>query len=208
MNILLVDDHELVRAGLARIIGEEFSSATIHEAENGLQAEKLARSGKWDIIISDMSMPDKTGLDVLKQLRSESIKTPMLILSIHPENQYALRVLKAGGNGYITKDCPRAEFVNAVKIILSGKKYISANIAEKLASRFDDDLGKEQHELISDRELQVLKFIGTGKTVSEIAEELSLSVATVSTYRSRLLEKMDLKNNSELALYAINNFLV
>lgn len=208
MNILLVDDHELVRAGLARIIGEEFSSATIHEAENGFQAEKLARSGKWDIIISDMSMPDKTGLDVLKQLRSESIKIPMLILSIHPENQYALRVLKAGGNGYITKDCPRAEFVNAVKIILSGKKYISANIADKLASRFDDDLGKEQHELISDRELQVLKLIGTGKTVSEIAEELSLSVATVSTYRARLLEKMGLKNNSELTLYAINNFLV
>lgn len=208
MNILLVDDHELVRGGLARIIAEEFSSAIIHEAENGLQAEKLARSGKWDIIISDMSMPDKTGLDVLKQLRSESIKTPMLILSIHPENQYALRVLKAGGNGYITKDCPRAEFVNAIKIILSGKKYISSNIAEKLASRFDEDLGKEQHELISDRELQVLKLIGSGKTVSEIAQELSLSVATISTYRSRLLEKMSLKNNSELALYAINNFLV
>ena len=208
MNILLVDDHELVRSGLARTIAEEFSSATIHEAENGLQAEKMARKGKWDIIISDMSMPDKTGLDVLKQLRSESIKTPMLILSIHPENQYALRVLKAGGNGYITKDCPRAEFVNAVKIILSGKKYISANIAEKLASRFDDEISKKQHELISDRELEVLKYIASGKTVSEIAAELSLSVATVSTYRARLLEKMDMKNNAELAIYAINNHLV
>ena len=208
MNILIVDDHELVRSGLARIITEEFSFATVQEAENGFQAEKMARKGKWDLIISDMSMPDKTGLDVLKQLRSESIKIPMLILSIHPENQYALRVLKAGGNGYITKDCPRAEFINAVKIILSGKKYISANVAEKLASRFDDEINKEQHELISDRELQVLRLIAAGKTVSEIAEELSLSVPTISTYRHRLLEKMELKNNAELAIYAINNHLV
>lgn len=208
MNILIADDHELVRSGLARIIAEEFSSAIIHEAENGLQAEKMARTGKWDLIISDMSMPDKTGLDVLKQLRTEGIKIPMLILSIHPENQYALRVLKAGGNGYITKDCPRAEFINAIKIILSGKKYISAKVAEKLASRFDDEINKEQHELISDRELQVLKLIASGKTVSEIADELSLSVATISTYRHRLLEKMDLKNNAELTHYAISNNLV
>jgi two-component system invasion response regulator UvrY len=160
------------------------------------------------LLIMDMSMPDKTGLDVLKQLRSESIKIPILILSIHPENQYAIRVLKAGGNGYITKDCPRVEFVNAVRIILSGKKYISAGIAEKLASRFNEDMSKEQHELISDRELQVLKLIASGKTVSGIADELSLSVPTISTYRSRLLEKMNLKTNAELTHYAINNHLV
>lgn len=208
MNILIVDDHELVRAGLVRIIAEEFPFATIHEAGSGLEAEKKARTGKWDIIISDMSMPDKTGLDVLKQLRSEGIKTPMLIVSIYPENQYAIRILKSGGNGYIAKDCPRMEFVNAVKIILGGKKYISANVAEKLASRFDDEIDKELHELISDRELQVLKLIGSGKTVTEIAHELSLSAATISTYRQRLLEKMHLKNNAELTLYAINNHLV
>ncbi|HEY0031048.1 MAG TPA: response regulator transcription factor [Bacteroidia bacterium] len=208
MDILIVDDHELVRLGLSGIVAEEFSSAKVQQATGGIEGEKLARSKKWDLIIMDMSMPDKTGLDVLKQLRSESIKIPVLILSIHPENQYALRVLKAGGNGYITKDCPRTEFVNAVKIILGGKKYISASVAEKLASRFDDDIDKEQHELISDRELQVLKLIASGKTVSEIAEELSLSVPTVSTYRSRLLEKMEMKNNAELALYAINNHLV
>jgi two-component system invasion response regulator UvrY len=207
MNILIADDHELVRGGLSRIVSEEFPKARIQEVPNGTSAEKLGRTDKWDIIIMDMSMPDKTGLDVLKQLRSESNKTPVLILSIHPENQYALRVLKAGGNGYITKDCPRTEFVNAIKIILSGKKYISQGVAEKLASSFDGDMGKEQHELISDRELQVLKFIASGKTVSEIAEELSLSVATVSTYRSRLLEKMNMKNNAELTLYAINNHL-
>ncbi len=208
MKVLIVDDHELVRDGLARIIAEEFTITKLLEASNGNEGEKAARKGNWDIIIMDMSMPDKTGLEVLKELRSESIKTPVLILSIHPENQYALRVWKAGGNGYLTKDCPRAEFVNAVRIILSGKKFISASVAEKLAMRFDDDMTKERHELISDRELEVLKLIASGKTVSEIAVELSLSVPTVSTYRSRLLEKMNMKNNAELTLYAINNKLV
>jgi len=208
MNILIADDHELVRGGLARIIAEEFPSAIIQEASNGAQAEKMSRAKTLSLLIMDMSMPDKTGLDVLKQLRIEAIKTPVLILSIHPENQYALRVLKAGGNGYISKDCPRADFVNAVRTILSGKKYMSADVIEKIASRFDEDASKEQHELISDREMQVLKLIASGKTVSEIADELSLSVATISTYRSRLLEKMNLKNNAELTHYAINNHLV
>ncbi len=207
MNILLADDHELIRQGLAKILIEEFPSANIDEAFNGNDAEKKARKGNYSIIISDMSMPDKTGLEVLKQLRSESIKTPVLIISIHPENQYAIRVLKAGGNGYITKDCLRTELINAIKIILSGKKYISSTVAEKLASRFDDE-NKEEYEHISDREFQVLKLIASGKTVSEIAAELSLSIATISTYRRRLLEKMDLKNNAELSLYAINNHLV
>src|ERR1700739_937630 len=150
MNILIADDHELVRGGLARIVAEEFPAAQILEAPNGMQAEKLSRTKKWNLLIMDMSMPDKTGLDVLKQLRSESIKIPILILSIHPENQYALRVLKAGGNGYISKDCPRADFVNAIRMILNGKKYISPEVAEKLAARFDTDQTKEQHELISD----------------------------------------------------------
>lgn len=207
MNILIADDHDLVRDGLSRIIAEEFPAAKIVEVPDGHSAEKMVRNGEWEILIMDMSMPDKTGLDVLKQLRSEGIKIPILILSIHPENQYALRVLKAGGNGYITKDCPRTELVNAIRIILGGKKYITQEVAEKLASRLDDDMGKEKHELISDRELQVLKLIASGKTVSMIAEELSLSVATVSTYRSRLLEKMNLKNNAELTVYAINNHL-
>ena len=131
-----------------------------------------------------------------------------MILSIHSEDQYALRVLKAGGNGYLTKDCLRAELVNAIRVVMSGKKYISSGVAEKLAMRLDDDLTKEQHELISDRELEVLKYIASGKTVSEIAMELNLSVATISTYRSRLLEKMQIKNNAELTLYAITNGLV
>src|SRR6185312_4199045 len=128
MNILVADDHELVREALSRIIEEEYPDAQIKKVPNGTQAEKIARVEKLTLIVMDMSMPDKTGLDVLKQLRSESIKTPVLILSIHPENQYAIRVLKAGGNGYISKDCPRAEFINAVRTILNGKKYISAEI--------------------------------------------------------------------------------
>lgn len=207
MNILIADDHELVRGGLARIIAEEFSSAVIHEVGNGLSVEKTARSKKLDLIITDLSMPDKSGLEVLKQLRAELIKTPVLVLSIHPENQYAIRVLKAGGNGYISKDCPRTDFVHAIRTILNGKKYISTDVAEKLASRFDDNQNKEGHELISDREMQVLKLIASGKTVSEIATELTLSVTTISTYRHRLLEKLNFKNNAELTHYAINNGL-
>src|SRR6185312_6282617 len=208
MRILIADDHELVRGGVAKIISEEFTEAEIIQASGGIEAEKKARAEKLDLIIMDMSMPDKTGLDVLKQLRAEAIKTPVLILSIHPENQYSLRVLKAGGNGYLSKDCPHADFIYAVKTVLNGKKYVSIDMVEQLATRFDGNIEKEQHELISDRELQVLKLIASGKTVSEIAAKLLLSVPTISTYRSRLLDKMNLKNNAELTLYAINNGLV
>lgn len=207
MNILVVDDHELVRKGLSSILSEEFSCDKLEEASCGSEAEKIIRNGKWNLVVMDMSMPDKTGLDVLKQIRSEENRVPMVIVSIHPENQYALRVLRAGGNGYITKDCPRTEFVNAIRTVLNGKKYISPDLAQNLACQFDSG-DKEQHELISDRELQVLKLIASGKTVSEIANDLSLSVPTISTYRTRLLMKMQMKNNAELALYAINNHLI
>ena len=208
MNILLVDDHELIRGGIARIITEEFPFATIQEADNGNAAERHARADKYSIIIMDISMPDKSGLEVLKQLRAESNKTPVLILSIHPENQYALRSLRAGSNGYLTKNCGRAELVTAIHTIVKGKKYISAEMTENMFTIFDDDVSKEQHELISDRELQVLKLIASGKTVTEIAEELMLGVATISTYRMRLKAKMNMKNNAELTTYAINNNLV
>src|ERR1700758_2419506 len=144
MKILIADDHELVRGGLAKIIAEEFSCSRITEVSAGMEAEKNARAEKWDLIIMDMSMPDKTGLDVLKQLRTEGIKTPVLILSIHPENQYSLRILKAGGHGYISKNCLHADFIHAVKMVLSGKKYMSADMIEQLASRLDGDTDKEQ----------------------------------------------------------------
>lgn len=208
MKILLADDHELIREGFSRILSEEFPSVLVKEASNGNEAEKIACLEEWDIIIMDMSMPFKTGLDVLKQLRLKSIKTPVLICSIHPENQYALRILKAGGNGYISKDCSRSEFITAIKSIINGKKYISASVTETLALNFSNDINKEQYELLSDRELEVLKLIASGNSVSEIAEALRLSVTTISTYRGRLLEKMNLKNNAELTHYAINNKLV
>jgi two-component system invasion response regulator UvrY len=208
MKILIADDHELVRRGISKILIEEFPLSKIVETFSGIEVEKKVRTEKWDLIIMDVSMPDKTGLEVLKQLRAESIKTPVLILSIHPENQYSLRVLKAGGDGYISKNCLHSDFINAVKIVLSGKKYMSNEMAQQLASRFDDDISKEKHELVSDRELQVMKLIASGKTLSEIAAELSLSITTVSTYRSRLLEKMNLKSNAELIYYAFNNNLV
>lgn len=208
MKILIVDDHELVRSGLARIVAEEFPMAEIQEASNGMEAEKLVRKGQFDLLIMDLSMPEKTGLEVLKQLRSEANRIPILILSIHPENQYALRVLKAGGNGYISKDALRVDFVVALNNALKGKKYISAEALEQIASHLDDDLNKEKHERITDREMQVLKLIASGKTVSAIADILSLSVPTISTYRHRLLEKMNFKNNSELTIYAINNKIV
>lgn len=208
MNILIADDYEIIRDGLARIVKDAFPFKEIKQARSGKEAEVLAREGNWDILIMDMSMPDKTGLDVLKQLRSEENKIPVLILSIHPENQYAFRVLKSGGNGYICKDCPREELIHAITTILNGKKYISASLADRMASVFDEDIGRDEHELISDRELEVLKLISLGKTVSQIAKELSLSVATISTYRSRLLYKMNLKNSAELMRYAINNKLV
>ncbi|HKC68069.1 MAG TPA: response regulator transcription factor [Bacteroidia bacterium] len=207
MNILIADDHELVRAGLIRVIVQEFPKAKIHEVENGKDAEKCGRKDKWDIMILDMAMPEKSGLEVLKQLRAEAIKTPVLLFSIHPESQYAIRVLKAGGNGYLSKDCHLTDFVAVIRTIMSGRKYISPSVAEKLAAKFDSDPRKEEHELISDRELQVLKLIASGKAVSDIADELSLSIATISTYRHRLLEKMQLKNNAELIHYAINNGL-
>jgi two-component system invasion response regulator UvrY len=142
---------------------------------------------------------------VLKQLRSDCIKTPVLILSIHPESQYALRTLQMGGNGFICKDCTIVEFIRAVKVIMEGKKYISQNVAEQMTLRLDKNSIKEDHELISNRELQVLKMIASGKMVSEIAKLLCLSVATISTYRSRLLGKMNLKNNAELTFYVINS---
>jgi DNA-binding NarL/FixJ family response regulator len=207
MNILIADDYELVRYCLVSIIKEEFPDAVIYQAENGSQMEEIARANQLDIIISDMAMPDKTGLDVLKQLRSESIKTPVLFISMHPENQYALRVLKAGASGYISKSCSPELFINAVKMVLAGKKYISPEVAEILVSESNKDQNKEQHEQISDRELQVLKQIASGKSVTEIARELLLSVATISTYRHRLLEKMNFKTNAQLIHYAIDNRL-
>lgn len=169
---------------------------------------KQVRSAKFDIVISDVSMPSKNGLEALKILKIEFPHLPVLILSIHPEELYAIRVLKAGASGYMTKESAPEELVKAVRMVMNGRKYITPSLAEKMASNLDHDFSKLPHELLSDRELDVLKLIASGKTVSEIATELSLSVNTISTYRSRILEKMNLKSNSELTYYAISNSLL
>lgn len=166
-----------------------------------------AKGNIWDVILLDISMPGRNGLDVLKQLRADGIKAPVLMLSMHPEDQYALRALKAGASGFLNKESATEELIAAVHKVLSGRKYVSAALAEKLAEGAGSGTERPAHELLSDREMQVLQLISSGKTVSEIAEEISLSVNTISTYRNRILEKLSLHNNAELTRYALDNSL-
>jgi two-component system, NarL family, invasion response regulator UvrY len=208
IRILIADDHDIVRKGLIQILSDEFTDLHIGEAGNGSELLQLARKEKWDIIISDLTMPGKNGLDVLKQLRIEYPGTPVLIISMHPEGQYAVRALRAGASGYLNKTNASEELIVAVQKILSGKKYITDKVADALAETLVTDSDKQLHELLSDREFDVLKLIASGKTISEIAEILSLSVTTVSTYRARILEKTGMKTNAELTRYAIENKLV
>lgn len=208
MNILIADDHAIVRKGLVQLLREEFHFATITEAANSAEVAEKAKGVIWDVILLDISMPGRNGLDVLKQLRADGVKAPVLMLSMHPEDQYALRVLKAGASGFLNKDSATEELIAAVHRVLSGKKYISASLAEKLAESMGDTSGRPAHELLSDRELQVLQLIAAGKQVSEIADTISLSVNTISTYRTRILEKLSLANNAEITRYAIDNKLV
>ena len=187
---------------------QQFPQAIICEVNDGNELLRAAREETWNIIISDLSMPGRNGLETLKQLKAEFPKTPVLILSMHPEDQYAIRVLRAGASGYLTKESASDELVNAVKKILDGRRYITASIAEKLAENIGHDPAKSLHETLSDREFAVLKLIASGKTISEIAALLSISLTTVSTYRSRILLKMDMRTNAELTHYAIENKLV
>ena len=208
MKFLIIDDHAIVRKGLAQLLKEEFSEAEIVEAVNDTEVYEKTRNNIWDVILLDISMPGRNGLDILKQLRADNVKAPILVLSMHQEDVYGPRVLKAGANGFLNKESATEELVVAVHRVLSGRKYISGALAEKLADGIGEQNGKQLHELLSDREMQVLQKLASGKTVSEIATELSLSVNTISTYRNRLLEKLLLNNNSELTRYAIDNSLV
>lgn len=208
LKILIADDHTVVRKGLKQILLEEFLSAEIDEAGDAEELLGKVMKKEWDIVISDISMPGRSGLEVLQQIKQHYPKLPVLILSIHPEDQYAVRVLKAGASGYLNKDSATDELVKAVRQVLLGKKYITTSIAERLASLLDRDPDKLPHEILSDREFEVLKLLAAGSPVSEIAEKLSLSVTTVSTYRARILTKMSLKSNADLTLYAIKNKLM
>lgn len=208
LRILIADDHTVVRKGLKQILLDEFPGAKIEEVPDAEGLIKKVMQGKWDIVVSDLSMPGRSGLDALQQIKISHPGLPVLILSIHPEEQYALRALKAGAAGYLSKDTAPDELVKAVQKVLLGKKYISQSIAEKLANTLSVKADKFLHENLSNREFDVMKLLANGKSVSDIADILSLSVTTVSTYRARVMTKMNLKSNSDLTKYAIENKLI
>jgi two-component system invasion response regulator UvrY len=208
IKVVVVDDHAVVREGLKRIISENAGMAVTAEAGDGHEAMKVIQSEACDVVLLDITMPNKSGLDVLKQLHAESPRLPVLVLSMHSEDQYAVRVLRAGAAGYLTKESAPAKLVQAIRKVVRGGKYVSPTLAERLVYDLDTDSSKAPHEILSDREYQVLCMIASGKTVTQVAEELGLSVKTISTYRVRLLEKLNMRNNAELTRYAIKEALV
>ena len=208
MRILIADDHAVVRQGLKQILADKFPAAEFGEAGNAGEVMDFVWKQEWDIAVLDITMPGRSGLDALKDLRQARPKLPVLVLSAHPEDQYAMRVLKAGASGYMTKDRAPEELVEAVKKVLDGGKYVSPMLAEKLAVHLQTDTERPVHETLSDREFQVLRMIATGKALKEIAAELSLSEKTVGTYHTRLLEKMRMHSDVELTRYAIESRLV
>jgi two-component system, NarL family, invasion response regulator UvrY len=208
MRILIADDHAVVRRGLKQILAEAFKRAVFGDAASSQEALERVWKEPWDIVILDLTMPGRSGLEVLKEIKRERPKLPVLILSMHPEDQFAVRLLKAGASGYMTKESAPEELVGAVNKAVAGGRYVSPALADKLASLIVQDAHTAPHENLSDREFLVLRMIASGKPVSAIARDLSLSVKTVSTYRGRLLEKMSMTNNSELVHYAFQNQLV
>jgi two-component system, NarL family, invasion response regulator UvrY len=208
MKILLTDDHAVVRQGLKLILADHFQRAVFGEARNAQEALARVLKEKWDVAVLDVTLPGRSGLEVLKEMKRLRPQMPVLILSMHPEDQFAVRMLKTGAAGYLTKESAGSELVGAIEKVVAGGRYVSASLAERLASYLDVDVQKAPHERLSDREFLILRMIASGKTVSQIGRELSLSVKTISTYRARLLEKMDMKNNAELTHYAVQKALV
>jgi DNA-binding NarL/FixJ family response regulator len=207
-KILIADDHSAIRKGVKQICVSEFPAVQFGEAVDYAGVFQKLREDDWDILILDIDLPGRSGLDILKQIKAEKLKVPVLMFSFHSEDQIALRALKLGASGYLSKEAADTELVKAINKILDGKKYVSQSLSEKFLEMLDDNATKEPHELLSDREYQTLLLIASGKTVSEIADILFLSTPTVSTYRARVLEKMKLKNNAELTTYAITQKLV
>src|SRR5438034_486282 len=208
MRILLTDDHAVVRQGLKLILTDHFPRATFGEARNAHEALQRVLKEKWEVVVLDITMPGRNGLEVLREIRRLRPKLPVLILSMHPEDQFAVRLLKIGAAGYLTKESAGEELATAIKKVLAGGRYVSPSLAERMASDLDVDVKKAPHERLSDRELLILRLIASGQTVGQIAKELSLSVSTVSTYRARILTKMDMKNNAQLTHYAVQKGLV
>jgi two-component system, NarL family, invasion response regulator UvrY len=208
IRVFIADDHAIVREGLKQILAEQRDIVVAGEAETGLDAVKLFRKSRCNVVLLDISLPDRNGIDVLKQIKDEKPDLAVLMLSMHREDQYAIRALKAGAAGYLTKQSAPKELVNAIRQVAAGQRYVSPQLAQVLAAQVGEGFEKPPHESLSDREYQTLTLIASGKTVGEIAKELSLSVKTVSEYRSRLLAKMKLKTSAELTHYAIRNQLI
>ncbi|NCC51481.1 MAG: response regulator transcription factor [Spartobacteria bacterium] len=206
MKILIVDDHAVVRRGLIQMLCDEFPDLQYAEADNGQAALDKVWAEPWDVVVLDVTLPGRSGLDILKDIKHHTPDTPVLILSMHPEDQFAVRALKAGAAGYMTKETAPEELINAVNKVMQGGKYVSPSLAEKLVNDLDVG-GRPLHDALSDREYEVLRLIASGKTISEIAGDLSLSVKTISTYRQRILQKMKLRTNAELTHYAFQHGL-
>jgi len=208
IRLLIVDDHPIVRQGLKRIVADEPDITVGGEAENGSQALQMMDERDWDLVMLDVSMPGRGGLEVLKQLQLSHPHIPVLILSVYPEEQYAMRVVKAGAHGYLTKESAPEELVKAIREVVAGGRYISRSLSERLAARVSHSADLPLHERLSDREFQVFCMIASGKRLTRIAEDLFLSVKTISTHRTRILAKMSMNNNAELTHYAISHGLV
>ena len=208
MKILIADDHSVVRKGLRLILAEAYPHAQIDEVPDAVDLLKKVSKEVYTVIISDISMPGRSGVEIIKEVKEYAPKTPILVLSVHAAEEYAVRAIKAGASGYLTKDSAPEELVKAVEYILKGKRYITPDIAELLADSYGNNYEKAPHEILSDREFEVMKLLAGGKSISEMAEMLSLSVNTISTYRARILEKMHMHSNTELIKYAIEQKLV
>ncbi|GAO37378.1 LuxR family transcriptional regulator [Sulfuricella sp. T08] len=209
IRVLIADDHAIVRSGLKQILTDSGSMMVVAEAENGIEAVQKVRAleGGVDVVVLDISMPGTSGIDALKMIRDVAPKLPVLILSMYPEEQYAVRLIKSGASGYMTKETAPQELVDAIHKVAAGKKYISPSVAEMLAEEVGGGNSSLLHASLSDREYQILLKLASGKTVSGIADEMALSVKTISTYRSRILGKMRMKNNAELTHYVISHQL-
>jgi two-component system invasion response regulator UvrY len=208
IKILIADDHAIVREGLKQIVAEEKDILVEGEAENSEQLMELLEKGKWSLVVLDINMPGKSGLEALKDIKLQYPELPVLILSMFSEDQYGIRAIKAGASGYLKKVSAPTELVTAIRKIVSGGKYINPSLAEKLADKFGDTSKASLHENLSDREYQIMCNIALGKSAEEIAQDLSISINTVYTYRNRILDKMSMKSNVELTQYVLSNKLI
>lgn len=208
ITIIIADDHAIVRQGLKKMLAEESDMRVVAEAASADETVRLVRTHRCNVILLDVTMPGKSGLDIIKDLKQIAPSAHILVLSMHPEAQFALRVLRAGGAGYLTKESAPEELVRAIRKVAAGGKYVSSTLAELLATLTEAEVEKMPHERLSEREFQIMRMIVQGKTVSEIAHELSLSIKTVSTYRGRVLDKMNVRSNAELARYAVEHRII